>query len=123
MHTVLFTDPFLRDAKAAGLDDEELMNIASIIAADPTAGKLVRGTGGARKLRFPRRGGGKSDGYRTVHYFGGEDVPVFMIALVDKASREDLTQTQRNELADVLPRIADACRASVAERTRKGRRR
>ena len=122
MHTVLFTDPFLRDAKAAGLDDEELTNIALAIAADPMAGKLIRGTGGARKLRFARRGGGKSGGYRTIHYFGGQDVPVFMLALVDKTSRDDLTQAQRNELADVLPRIADAYRASVAERTRKGRR-
>lgn len=74
------------------------------------------GTGGARKVRFPAHGSGKSGGYRTIHYFGGDDVPVFLLALIVKGERENLTRDQKNDLAKVLPGIADAYRAGVALR-------
>jgi hypothetical protein len=54
--------------------------IIEIISTDPKAGDVMVGTGGARKLRFGVSGTGKRGGVRTVHYFGGDDVPVFMLA-------------------------------------------
>jgi hypothetical protein len=50
----------------------------------PKAGDVLVGTGGARKLRFAASGTGKRGGVRTVHYFGGDDVPVFMLAVIKK---------------------------------------
>lgn len=116
MQTVLTTSTFDRQARAAGLSDDEVAAIASAIGAEPLSGDLMQGTGGARKLRFPRPGAGKSGGFRTVHYFGGEDVPVFLLAVIDKGQRANLSKVERNELAAVLPRIADAYRAGVARR-------
>lgn len=116
MQSVLFTPTFERQAKAAGLGDEDLQEIASYLARDPLAGDLMEGTGGARKVRFARSGAGKSGGYRTIHYFGGDDVPVFLLALVDKGARQNLSKAERNELAKILPRIAAAYREGAAER-------
>ena len=110
MHTVLFTSVFQRHAAAAGLTDDEVQRIAATNAADPMSGDLIPGAGGARKLRFARPGGGKSGGYRTIHYFGGDDVPVFMLALIDKRERSNISAAERNELARILPLIADAYR-------------
>ena len=78
----------------------------------------MRGTGGARKVRFPGRGRGKSGGYRTVHFFAGEDVPIFVLALIDKGERENLSKAERNALAKLLPQIADAYRAGVKRKVR-----
>ena len=76
---------------------------------------MMVGTAEARgKVRFARRGAGKSGGYRTIHYFGGDDVPIFVLALIDKGERANLSKGERNELAEILPRIADAYRASAA---------
>ncbi len=86
------------------------MDIVATIAADPLAGDLMAGTGGARKLRHPGRGKGKSGGYRTVHYFGGDDVPVFLLALYGKGERDNLSKAERNELAALLPMLADKYR-------------
>lgn len=86
MQSVLFTPTFERQAKAAGLTDDDIQEIAAVLACDPLAGDLMVGTGGARKVRFARPGAGKSGGYRTIHYFGGDDVPVFLLALVDKGA-------------------------------------
>ena len=70
MQTVLLTPTFERQAKAAGLSEDDIAAIASSLARNPLAGDLIAGTGGARKVRFARSGSGKSGGYRTVHYLG-----------------------------------------------------
>jgi hypothetical protein len=110
VQTVVLTPTFERQAAKAGLSDDEVARIVSTLADDPLAGDLIQGTGGARKLRFARQNSGKSGGYRTIHYFGGDDVPIFLLALIDKRERANLTKAERNELATMLPRIAAAYR-------------
>ena len=110
MQTVLATPTFERQAKDAGLTEEEVAEIVSALAADPLAGDTIQGAGGARKVRFARKDAGKSGGYRTIHYFGGDDVPIFLLALIDKRQRANLSNAERNELAVILPKIAAAYR-------------
>ena len=110
MQTVLTTANFERQAAKAGLTEKEVMEIVATLAANPLAGDLVKGTGGARKLRFARQGEGKSGGYRTIHYFGGDDVPVFLLDLLDKRERANFTAAERNELATMLPKLAEVYR-------------
>jgi hypothetical protein len=111
MHGVLFTPLFEKQIDRAGLSEDEVLDIVAAIAADPRGGDLIVGAGGARKIRHRGRGQGKSGGYRTIHYYGGEDVPLFLLALIDKGKKADLTQAERNRLAMVLPRIAAAYRS------------
>lgn len=118
MQTVVETPTFLADAKAAGVDDDEREAIVAAIAADPQAGDVIQGTGGARKVRIAGRGKGKSGGYRVITFYATEDVPVFLLALVSKGQRADLSQAERNELRTVLGRLADAYRQGVAARVR-----
>ena len=107
MHSVLITANFQREADRAKLSETEIQSIIAAIAADPLKGDLIPGSGGARKLRFARPGGGKSGGYRTVHYFAGDDLPVFLMSLIDKRERGNMTKAETNELAAILQRIAD----------------
>ena len=122
MHAVLSTSVFARQAKALGLRPEEWLDIEAALSADPLMGDVIVGTSGARKVRFPGRGKGKSGGYRTIHYFGGEDVPVFLLAIYGKGDKADLSQEEKNTLAALLPAIADQYRAGVIARTREERR-
>ena len=110
MHSVILTHGFERDARGAGLSEEELQEIVAVIAEDPLAGDLIAGAGGARKVRHRGRSGGKSGGYRTIHYFGGGDIPVFMLSLYTKSAKANLTKAERNALAEILPRIGEAYR-------------
>ena len=113
MHTVTWTATLSTQAKRHGLSEEEIESIVNALAEDPLAGDIMTGTGGARKLRHPGRGGGKSGGYRTIQYFGGDDVPVFLSAVYGKGAKANLTKAERNELARLLPKIADAYRANA----------
>jgi hypothetical protein len=121
MHTVIETADYLQDAKDAGLSVEEMVAIIEIISSDPKAGDVMVGTGGARKLRFGVGGAGKRGGVRTVHYFGGDDVPVFMLAVIKKGDRDNLSKAECNALRKELQGITDAYRMSVKVTTSKRR--
>ncbi len=104
----------LMQAKRCGLSDEELQGILAVIAADPEGGDLMPGTGGARKLRHAREGQGKRGGFRTIHYFGGGDIPVFALAIYGKNDKGNISKAERNELARILPKLGDAYRQRKA---------
>ena len=126
MHTVLETSTFLHDVAQSGMSAGEHDYIVQRIAENPLRGDVIKGTGGVRKIRFAGRGKGKSGGYRVVSYFAADDVPVLLLALINKGERADLTQTERNELRRELQGFADDYRADArakAAELRKERRR
>lgn len=119
MHTILETPWYLRAAEIAGMSDEDRHHLNVFLSQNPDAGDLIPGTGGARKLRIPLKGKGKSGGARVVTYYCGEDVPVFLLDVYAKGDKVNLSQRERNELKEVLMSIADAYRASCKEKTRE----
>ena len=113
MHSVIRTPAFLSDAKYAGMSEDEQEQIVDYLSTHPTAGDVIKGTNGARKIRFAGRGKGKSGGYRVITFFGGEDIPVFLLNVYSKGDRVDLSQADRNKLGEVLSAIADTYRHGV----------
>ncbi len=112
MHSVILTQQFLAQAKRCGLSEEEVIAIVNRLSNNPLEGNVITGTGGARKLRHASPGGGKSEGYRTIHYYAATDVPVFLLAVYGKGTKANLTKSERNALANLLPRIAEEYRAN-----------
>lgn len=110
MHTVVETPSYLSAARSAGIDDELRAEIVSLVGENPALGDVLEGTGGFRKFRVARSGGGKSGGYRVVSYFWDEDIPVFLITVFAKNQRANLTQAERNELKKLSSRIVDTYR-------------
>ncbi|MEA2878030.1 MAG: hypothetical protein QOF14_3226 [Hyphomicrobiales bacterium] len=123
MHAIIETSAFISDAAAAGIPEDERFEIVDFIAGNPTAGSIMPGTGGARKIRFAGRGKGKSGGYRIVTYFAAPDIPVFMLAVINKGERADLSKAEQNALKKELSAIADDYRAGmrrmIAQRMRR----
>jgi hypothetical protein len=107
---VVETPTFLADAKAAGMDADEREAVVSYLAANPQAGDMMSGTGGARKFRFKRVGTGKSGGYRIIFYYGGQDVPLFLLNVFTKGDRANLSKADQNTLRTILSRMADTYR-------------
>ena len=120
VHTVIETPDFASDAKNAGMSREEVEAVVQRLAKEPQAGDRIEGTGGARKVRFAGRGKGKSGGYRVISYFGGDDVPVFLLNVFAKGEKVNLSKAARNELKKILADIADVYRNGV-RRNAKGR--
>jgi len=106
LHTVIETPNFIREARDAGLTLNEVAAIVAIIAADPMTGDEISGTGGARTVRIAGRGKGKSGGYRVVTFYTGHALPVFLLALISKGERANLSKAERNELHGILKNVA-----------------
>lgn len=119
MHTVIETPAFLASARDEGLGDDERLGIVTYLARHPKSGDVMPGTGGARKVRFAGRGKGKSGGYRVVTFYGGDDIPVFLLDVYGKDTQANLSQAERNELRKILTDLPKVWRAEVAKRAKK----
>lgn len=113
MHSIVETPAYIDDCKAAGITEPERAEIIVSLAANPLAGVLIPGTGGARKVRFAGRGKGKSGGYRIITYYSGEDIPLFLLNVFAKGDKVNLTKAERNELREELMGLADDYRQGV----------
>ncbi len=113
MQTVIETTDYLADAKAVGLSLDERKAIVDFIAKNPAAGDEMRGTGGARKIRFAGRSKGKSGGYRVITFYAGKDIPIFLLSIFSKGDKDNLSQAERNEFKQILGSLADTYRKGV----------
>lgn len=94
MHGVVETPSYLSDADRM-FTSEERAAIVDLVAADPRCGVVIPGAGGIRKFRVGFGGRGKRGGARVVYIFGGDDVPVFLLAAFAKNEKADLSATER----------------------------
>jgi hypothetical protein len=84
--TVIETEAFARRADKL-FNPEERNELMVFLATNPTAGDLIEGTGGVRKVRFAAQGKGKSGGVRVVHYFVAENGPLYALLLYAKSEQ------------------------------------
>jgi hypothetical protein len=110
MHTVVETPTYIAAAKAAGMTEKERTPAVDIVAAAPEARDMIAGSGGARKIRVPREGGGKSGGYRVVTYFMTENEPVFLLTVLSKTKAANFSPEQKHAAKAAAKQIRDAKR-------------
>lgn len=114
--TVVEVDPFEATAKHAGLAEEERGDITLFLARHPSAGDIIPGTGGLRKVRFGGKGKGKRGGYRTIHYYFNEAQPVYLLAVYPKNQQVDLTPQQKVRLTALSAALKAECRTRERRR-------
>lgn len=107
LYTVAETPEYIRKAEKL-LSAEERRDLISYLAAHPRAGDLIEGTGGVRKLRWARGGRGKSGGVRVIYYVHSDTMPLYLLTLFAKNERANLSQGERNDLAELVDMLVSA---------------
>ena len=92
------------------MTNEEREELITHIARSPTAGKVVKGAGGIRKLRWKLQGRGKRGGSRIIYFFHTADIPVFALTAYAKHERVDLSQGDRNNFRRLTKLLVEAYR-------------
>lgn len=105
MQTVVETPAYLRQAKAEGMTASEMKAAVDLLATTPTAGDVIVGSGGCRKVRLAGKGKGRSGGYRLITFYGGAGIPVFLLWVLSKGTTANLTDAQVQSLAAVAKSI------------------
>jgi len=77
--------------------------IISEVAANPQGGEAIGG--GLRKMRVGASGRGKRGGGRVVFLFGGQHMPVFLLAAFAKNAKVDLSPSERKTLVGAAKEI------------------
>lgn len=105
--TVVETPEFVTRASRL-LADEERDALIFYLAAHPTAGCVIPGTGGIRKLRWKLAGRGKRGGARVIYFFHNTEMPVFALTMFAKNERADLSHEDRDELRQLTRLLVDS---------------
>ncbi len=93
--TVVETPEFLAVTRKL-LAEDERRALIDFLARNPTAGDLIQGTGGVRKLRWGLEGRGKRGGARVIYCYHDPGIPLFALTAYAKNERADLSQQDRN---------------------------
>jgi hypothetical protein len=100
--------------------DEEREELTDFIAANPTFGKVISGTGGVRKLRWRALQSGKRGGARVIYYFRDLNMPVFLLAVYSKNEKLNLTMKERNQMRQLVEMLARQHTANIIRLVARG---
>ena len=102
---------FRKEWKAMGLTDDDLRRLQEELLADPKVGKVMRETGGVRKMRFAFETQGKSGSVRVIYV----DFEIYkklylltaypkncLLYTYPKNEKDNLTRAERNTLKQLV---------------------
>jgi hypothetical protein len=76
----------------------DLIAIEDMLLENPTAGAVIRGTGGVRKMRFALQSRGKSGGSRILYVDFATYGKIYMLDIYTKNVKETLSDNEKSEL-------------------------
>ena len=76
------------------LDDDRYRLMQATLMANPSAGDLIRGSGGIRKLRWAAAGTGKHGGLRVIYYCITAHERILLLTMYRKSEVSDLTPAE-----------------------------
>ncbi len=98
----VLTPSFERAWAEMGLGDSELARLQSLLLMDPEAGDVIQGTGGARKVRIPLEGRGKSGGGRVIYVDVVIREQIYLLMAYPKNVQTDLSQDQKKMMRKLI---------------------
>ena len=102
--------PGYENRVSALMDEDERMAMEFFIASTAENHPVMKETGGFRKARWARPGGGKSGGFRVIYFFLSEPGRVFMASIYPKSDKANLSAGERRILASLSQQIRAASR-------------
>ena len=91
------TSGFTRRVKEL-IDDDAYMAFQNMLIVNPSAGDVIEGTGGVRKIRIAAKGHGKRGGARVIYYHFVSASKIVFLMIYPKNEQQDLTADERKSL-------------------------
>ncbi|WP_263352065.1 type II toxin-antitoxin system RelE/ParE family toxin [Acidicapsa acidisoli] len=107
--TVVETPEFLATTRKL-LDEAERAALVDHLAYNPSAGTVIPGTGGIRKLRWGLEGRGKRSGARVIYFFHNLEMPLFLLTAYAKNERDDLNHADYASFQQLTKMLVESYR-------------
>lgn len=92
--------------RAELIKDDEFKDMQQALILNPELGNVIKDTGGFRKLRWSRPGGGKSGGVRVIYYNRSAISGKLYLALIySKNEADNLTSEQKSTLKTLASKL------------------
>lgn len=92
------TDEFRSRWQKLGMTQEDLRELQNHLLEHPDAGPIISGAGGVRKLRWARKGRGKSGGVRVAYADFGSRETTWLVTVFGKNEKADLSPEERKAI-------------------------
>ena len=83
------------------LSEDSYAEFQGFLAENPTAGDVIQGTNGLRKIRWAVQGKGKSGGVRVIYYHLCRAYQIRLILIYRKGVKDDLSATEKRVLSEI----------------------
>lgn len=103
----VLTSGFEKSWADLGLGDDELRVLQILLINDPESGDVIQGTGGARKIRIPMEGRGKSGGGRVIYVDVVIRERIYLLLAYPKNVQADLTPEQKKLVRKIIQTIKE----------------
>lgn len=100
MNTVIETSTFSAKARRAWTP-KQYEDFVVYIASTPSAGEVVPGSGGVRKIRWGKEGVGKRDGVRVI-YFNRANRETWLLTMYAKNERENIPAHELKKIKEAI---------------------
>ena len=87
------------------LSEDEYLGLQSFLLQYPESGKIVRGSGGVRKVRWAMSGKGKSGGVRVIYYFKKQDDEIWLLSIYSKNEVENIPAHVLRQIAKEIENV------------------
>lgn len=94
--------PVFEEQIHALLSHDEYLAFQKMLASNPGAGDLIKGSGGLRKVRWSMQGAGKRGGIRVIYYHVTAVFQIRLLLAYKKGVQDDLTQAQVKVLRQIV---------------------
>ena len=84
------------------LTDEQLGKLQILLCDNPEFGKLIKGSGGIRKIRWAAKGRGKSGGVRILYYWAASREKILFLDVYAKNEKESLSEIEIRLLRKIV---------------------
>ena len=78
--------------------EEERGEFAAYISLEPTAGTVIRESGGLRKVRWARPGTGKSGGVRVIYFTRTDEGEIMLLTILAKGNTGNIPTSKLKEI-------------------------
>lgn len=100
--TFIQTNEFVKNWERLGLNDNDLRRLGLEILKNPKSGKVIRGTGKLRKMRFAFEHEGKSGSIRICYVDFNIYKTVYLITVYPKNEKDNLSKAECNHIKKVI---------------------
>lgn len=88
-----------------GLDDTDLQSLQEQLLKNPQTGKVIKGTGKLRKMRFALPGRGKSGSSRVLYVDFVLAETIYLIFAYPKNEKDNLTDEECSNIKKMIDKI------------------